>query len=438
MSFVAGSFAAVLLLLTILDPAALLSLEITHNRTVLFYLTLFGGVLAVTRTSNPEGEGKRGFDPEVLMKGVEWFTHWLPEEWEGKLHTTFVSSLVSFPGRGFGIALTDTTFLLLFCAIQVLEGFSRLFTFKVVIFLSEILSVFVTPFLLWYTLPDQADDVVDFFREFTVKVEGVGHVCSFAVFDFKKAAKGHQGAKGKERSRKEEVKETEQGKAPAAEKRDNKMEKSFLNFKVSPTSASLGFDFADLSSTLFSQANNPEWIVQDPTSSIFLSRLQDQHYHQSSILFGNGTRPNALNKHLSPSASRAPGLFPPREGFMLSSNFLAEHNVPAFQPSPLNTSPFHAPHHSTTGRSHGTGGVQVFAAGKGMQALPLREEEFEEDRQGGWDDVTGTTAGAAGARGSGTSDNSESEEEDGREGQVGQDQELLKMLGGIYSTRLGR
>lgn len=123
---------------------------------------------------------------------------------------------------------------------------------------------------------------------------------------------------------------------------------------------------------------------------------------------------------------------------MLSSNFLAEHNVPAFQPSPLNTSPFHAPHLSTTGRSHGTGGVKVFAAGNGIQSLPLREEEFEEDRQGGWDDVTGTTAGAAGARGSATSDDSESEEEDGREGQVGQDQELLKMLGGIYSTRLGR
>lgn len=251
-SFVAGSFAAVLLLLTILDPAALLSLEITHNRTVLFYLTLFGGVLAVTRTSNPEGEGKRGFDPEVLMKGVEWFTHWLPEEWEGKLHTTFVSSLVSSTGRGFDIALTETTLLLPFCAIQVLEGFSRLFTFKVVIFLSEILSVFVTPFLLWYTLPDQADDVVDFFREFTVKVEGVGHVCSFAVFDFKKATKGHQGAKGKEWSRTDEAKETRQGKDPAAEKRDNKMEKSFLNFKVSPTSASLVFDFADLSSHLFS------------------------------------------------------------------------------------------------------------------------------------------------------------------------------------------
>lgn len=250
-SFVAGSFAAVLLLLTILDPAALLSLEITHNRTVLFYLTLFGGVLAVTRTSNPEGEGKRGFDPEVLMKGVEWFTHWLPEEWEGKLHTTFVSSLVSSTGRGFKIALAETTLLLPFCAIQVLEGFSRMFTFKVVIFLSEILSVFVTPFLLWYTLPDQADDVVDFFREFTVKVEGVGHVCSFAVFDFKKATKGHQGAKGKERSRKDEVKETKKGKDPAVEKRDNKMEKSFLNFKVSPTSASLGFDFADLSSTSF-------------------------------------------------------------------------------------------------------------------------------------------------------------------------------------------
>ena len=57
---------------------------------------------------------------------------------------------------------------------------------KVSLFFQEILSVIVTPFILWYTLPDCSPAIVDFFREFTVHVDGLGYVCSFAVFDFKR------------------------------------------------------------------------------------------------------------------------------------------------------------------------------------------------------------------------------------------------------------
>src|SRR5271155_3212040 len=54
------------------------------------------------------------------------------------------------------------------------------------IFLEEVLSVLTTPFILWFSLPNSSEKVVDFFREFTIHVDGVGYVCSFAVFDFKK------------------------------------------------------------------------------------------------------------------------------------------------------------------------------------------------------------------------------------------------------------
>lgn len=40
--------------------------------------------------------------------------------------------------------------------------------------------------MLWYSLPDCAPAAIDFFRESTVHVEGLGHVCSFGVFDFKR------------------------------------------------------------------------------------------------------------------------------------------------------------------------------------------------------------------------------------------------------------
>jgi autophagy-related protein 9 len=57
---------------------------------------------------------------------------------------------------------------------------------KITVFLQELVSVVLTPLVLWFSLPPCAENIIDFFREFTVHVEGVGYVCSFAVFDFKR------------------------------------------------------------------------------------------------------------------------------------------------------------------------------------------------------------------------------------------------------------
>ena len=54
------------------------------------------------------------------------------------------------------------------------------------VFVQELVSVILTPFILWFSLPDCAPAIVDFFREFSVHVDGLGYVCSFAVFDFKR------------------------------------------------------------------------------------------------------------------------------------------------------------------------------------------------------------------------------------------------------------
>lgn len=57
---------------------------------------------------------------------------------------------------------------------------------KIAVFFQELLSVLLTPLILGFSLPACSADIIDFFREFTVHVEGVGYVCSFAVFDFKR------------------------------------------------------------------------------------------------------------------------------------------------------------------------------------------------------------------------------------------------------------
>ena len=103
---------------------------------------------------------------------------------------------------------------------------------KITIFLSELASVLLTPFILWYSLPPCAERIVDFFREFTWHVDGLGYVCSSAVF----ALKRHGHADLPEEGANEEGARRRRGVGGVAveEKRgDGKMEKSFLNFKVS-------------------------------------------------------------------------------------------------------------------------------------------------------------------------------------------------------------
>lgn len=84
-AFIAGSFAAVLVLASVLDPDLVLHFEITPHRTVLFYLGVFGSILAAVRGTIPEEN--RVFDPELLMTEVIEYTHYMPDEWKDQLHS---------------------------------------------------------------------------------------------------------------------------------------------------------------------------------------------------------------------------------------------------------------------------------------------------------------------------------------------------------------
>ncbi|KAH9026775.1 APG9-domain-containing protein [Lactarius pseudohatsudake] len=209
LAFIAGSFAAVLLLATVIEPELFLYLEITPHRTILFYLSVFGGILAVARGMIPEEN--RVFDSEVLMEALVQYTHYLPDEWRAQLHAKTVHT-----------------------------QFGELFQMKVVTFVTELASVVLTPFILWFALPPCAPAIVDFFREFTVHVDGLGYVCSFAVFDFQRHGNVKFGAP------------TNVSDARLMSN-DGKMEKSFVSFK----------------------AAHPEWMPADPTGSLYLSRIAD-------------------------------------------------------------------------------------------------------------------------------------------------------------------
>lgn len=160
-SFIAGSFAAVLGIATLIDPELFLMFEISANRTVLFYIGVFGSILAVSRSLIPEET--LVFDPEISLRYVAEFTHYLPPEWEGKLHTE-----------------------------QVKTEFSLMYEMRLIILLKELASIFLAPFILYYSLTQSCDDIVDFIRDHSVHVDGLGYVCTFAMFDFKQKSPDHQ------------------------------------------------------------------------------------------------------------------------------------------------------------------------------------------------------------------------------------------------------
>ncbi|KAJ7286140.1 putative transmembrane protein [Mycena rebaudengoi] len=225
-AFVSGSFVAVLFLATVLDPDIFVHFEITPHRTVLFYLGVFGTILATARGMIPEDN--RVFDPELLMTEVIAYTHYMPDEWKGELHSK-----------------------------KIHKEFGQLFAMKVLIFVEELISVVLTPFVLWFSLPNCAPAIIDFFREFTVHVDGRGYVCSFAEFNFERHGNVKFGAPTR-----------------ILDKRmisnEGKMEKSFLNFK----------------------AANPDWNPTDPSGSLYLSRMADfsaSHYPNSILRRRPGT-----------------------------------------------------------------------------------------------------------------------------------------------------
>lgn len=55
-----------------------------------------------------------------------------------------------------------------------------------VFILEELLSPIVTPFILIFLLKNKSLEIIDFFRNFTVEVVGVGDICSFAQMDIRR------------------------------------------------------------------------------------------------------------------------------------------------------------------------------------------------------------------------------------------------------------
>ncbi|XP_034051209.1 LOW QUALITY PROTEIN: autophagy-related protein 9A [Thalassophryne amazonica] len=147
-AFFAGSLLAVLITLTIYDEDVL---AVEH---VLSSITLLGVCITICRSFIPDKH--MVFCPEQLLRVILAHIHYMPDHWQGNAHRY-----------------------------ETRDQFSQLFQYKAVFILEELLSPVVTPIILIFCLRRKSLEIIDFFRNFTVEVVGVGDTCSFAQMDIR-------------------------------------------------------------------------------------------------------------------------------------------------------------------------------------------------------------------------------------------------------------
>ncbi|KAM7540117.1 hypothetical protein Aperf_G00000037063 [Anoplocephala perfoliata] len=92
--------------------------------------------------------------PRIPLESTLAIIHYMPDKWLCNAHTS-----------------------------RVRAEFSQLFQYRFVAAIEEILSPFLVPYILMVSLPRKSLDIVDFLRNFTVELEGVGDICSFAQLE---------------------------------------------------------------------------------------------------------------------------------------------------------------------------------------------------------------------------------------------------------------
>ncbi|TRY90248.1 hypothetical protein DNTS_005108 [Danionella cerebrum] len=148
-AFFSGSVLAVLIALTVYDEDVL---TVQH---ILTAITVLGVIITITRSFIPDEH--MVWCPEQLLQCVLAHIHYMPDHWKLSANKS-----------------------------ETRDEMAQLFQYKAVFILEELLSPIVTPFILIFVLRSKALEIIDFFRNFTVDVAGVGDICSFAQMDIRR------------------------------------------------------------------------------------------------------------------------------------------------------------------------------------------------------------------------------------------------------------
>ncbi|KAL8089157.1 hypothetical protein AgCh_038796 [Apium graveolens] len=243
-SFVSGGFAAILIIIAFLEES-LLEGHI-FGRNLFWYAAVFGTITAISRAAITDDH--LVLDPQGAMSLVVQHTHFMPKRWRGKENSDIVR-----------------------------VEFETLFQYTGMMLLEEMASIFLTPYLLIFVVPERVDDILQFIADFTVDIEGVGHVCSFSAFDFRNHGNimygaPHNSTRGQRSSQ-------------------GKMEKSFLSFQSSYPSWEPNSEGKQLISTL-KAFREKKLQVHERISSPYLPPRMQQRSPESR---GNGDINNVFS-----------------------------------------------------------------------------------------------------------------------------------------------
>ncbi|XP_072029562.1 autophagy-related protein 9A-like [Amphiura filiformis] len=264
-AFFAGSILAVLIILTVIDEDVL---TVEH---VLTAMTLLGLIVTVCRTFIPDEN--LIWCPETQMQSILAQIHYIPDSWKGVAHTY-----------------------------RVRDEFAQLFQYKFTHFAEELLSPIVTPFVLCFHLRTKTLDIVDFYRNFSVDVVGVGDVCSFAQMDIRTHGNPRWLSEGK----------SEASQYQQAE--DGKTELSLMHFTMT----------------------NPKW-KPPQQSEYFINALKEQAQRDIHLL----NTVDAENTAMATSIRSITSLEGGGYNSILSSLAMQQGMAPAGMPPPLAAPPRH-------------------------------------------------------------------------------------------------
>lgn len=158
--FMGGAMAFVLLVLGVLNDAILLHVQL-WGRNLLWYAGIAGIIYSIgkallpTKESQPSVSRNLFADMDTALKAVSKHTHYYPEHWKGRGWDSKVHS-----------------------------QFGLFFDSKVKLFLWELISLILAPYLLIVQLPKCAPAICEFCLTSKASVAGAGDVCGFSTFDF--------------------------------------------------------------------------------------------------------------------------------------------------------------------------------------------------------------------------------------------------------------
>lgn len=152
---ISGAFIVLFLILSLLDENILLFVKFL-DRSLIFYTGIFASISAITRGYIREPENIV-YNPNDIMNKVSKYTHYMPKHWNNKCHT--------FNTR---------------------DEFLNKFKYIMLIFLYEIISVVTTPYLLFFVISEESQNIENFLKHNTSYKKSVGYTCRLSDFAYKK------------------------------------------------------------------------------------------------------------------------------------------------------------------------------------------------------------------------------------------------------------